>query len=100
MKEGRTNLDNWVMFQTAFAGLDHRDFEIEADERKGNGNYDATLSIPSEKKWEIARLLMTFLYSSFSAESRPMQAWESEGAVRITVEYPGHLGDPNAEHKY
>ncbi|MET7986292.1 hypothetical protein [Streptomyces sp. NPDC005281] len=96
----KTNLEYWAFFPAGFAGMGPEDFGIKVGERKEDGNYDATFLVPAEKEWQIARLLMHLLSNNFVRESRPMQVTKTEHITRITVEYPGYLGDPNAEHKY
>jgi hypothetical protein len=95
----KTNLEYWAIFPAGFSGLDPEDFGIKAGERKENGNYDATFLVRHEKEWQIARLFMYLMSNHFVTEDRPMKVDKAAGLVRITVEYPGYLGDPDAVHK-
>jgi hypothetical protein len=95
----KTNLEYWAFFPAGFAGLDEKDCGIMAGERKENGSYDATFLVRVEKEWQVARLFMYLLSNGFVSKDRPMKVDKTEGLVRITVEYPGYLGDPDAKHK-
>jgi hypothetical protein len=100
VREKKTNLEYWAFFPAGFSGLDEKDYGIKVGERKENGSYDATFLVPVEKEWQVARLLMHLLSNNFVAEGRPMQVEKTEHMVRITVEYPSYLGEPDAEHRY
>ncbi|MFE4697402.1 hypothetical protein ACFRIC_09955 [Streptomyces sp. NPDC056738] len=95
MSEERRQLDSWAAMPSAFSGLKPEDFTIEVGERLENGDYDATYSVPAEKEWQIARLIMTLLWTPATCDS--VRLSKTKDMVSITVRYPGYMADPNGK---